>query len=288
MNENVNPLSKYYRNFKISTHIPSNGKGYPDDYFDFTITNQLQVRGMTIQDDLKLSNPDALLNGQAIMDLIKSCVPGVKGDPRLLYICDISALLLAIQYASKGDDFDIKINCPKCSHENEFTRSIRAVLENMNFLPKTTYVKIDDHITVFVQPHRYPSIINQGLIQIEEARIMRLANDEKLSEKEKLKQFGEIFNLITEDTIKIVADGIAKIKIIEDEQTETVTNYDFIVEYISQLDKKNIEKIKNKIVELNDTGIETTAELTCQNEKCQHVWTQKNLTYDPTNFFTRG
>ena len=49
-----------------------------------------------------LKNPDALLNGEAVASLIKSCVPDIK-DPKKMFSADVDALLIAIKDTSNEE-----------------------------------------------------------------------------------------------------------------------------------------------------------------------------------------
>jgi hypothetical protein len=72
-----NPLRKYFRQPKVFTTLPSRGKYYAEGVLDMPSTNELPVFAMTAKDELIIKTPDALLNGQATVDIIKSCIPNI-------------------------------------------------------------------------------------------------------------------------------------------------------------------------------------------------------------------
>ena len=74
MQQQANPLSKYFRQPKLFAALPSNGKFYPADSLETTETGEYAIYSMTAKDELTMKTPDALLNGQATVELIKSCV----------------------------------------------------------------------------------------------------------------------------------------------------------------------------------------------------------------------
>ena len=82
-----NPLTQYFRQFKLYLKLPSGIAYYTTDQVQFTDSGEIGVMPMTGKDELSLKNPDALLNGEALVEVIKSCVPGVK-NPRVLLTND--------------------------------------------------------------------------------------------------------------------------------------------------------------------------------------------------------
>ena len=79
-NSNIeqNPLRKYFRQPKVYITLPSRGNYYPDGVLNMPETNELPVFAMTAKDELIIKTPDALLNGQATVDIIKSCIPAIN------------------------------------------------------------------------------------------------------------------------------------------------------------------------------------------------------------------
>ena len=73
-----NPLSKYFRQSKLYISLPSQGKHYPAGAIDFPESGEVEVYSMTAKDELLFKTPDALLNGQATVDVIQSCIPAIK------------------------------------------------------------------------------------------------------------------------------------------------------------------------------------------------------------------
>ena len=103
-----NKLSKYYRSPKLYVRIPSQGAFNPD--MEQSMSGELAVMAMTGRDETMAKNPDALLNGEAVTSMIKSCVPGIQ-NPKEIPITDIDTLLIAIK--SRQDSVDIHLICPK-------------------------------------------------------------------------------------------------------------------------------------------------------------------------------
>lgn len=74
----VNPLLGYMRQPKIYIRLPSNGLFWEEGSIDIPENNEFPVYSMTAKDELTFKTPDALMNGQAIVDVIQSCMPNIK------------------------------------------------------------------------------------------------------------------------------------------------------------------------------------------------------------------
>lgn len=108
-----NPLLNFARTAELTVKLPSNGKWYEDGFIQFTPTGEAEVFPMLPKDELQMLNPDALLSGQANINLIKSCVPAIKTPSKLLYP-DLNVLLLAIHRATYGNKITMQVTCPNC------------------------------------------------------------------------------------------------------------------------------------------------------------------------------
>ena len=75
-----NPLSQYFRQPSIYVKLPSGGQHYADGAIDMPANGELPVYPMTAIDEITYRTPDALFNGNAVTNVIKSCVPAIR-DP---------------------------------------------------------------------------------------------------------------------------------------------------------------------------------------------------------------
>jgi hypothetical protein len=80
MTQFSNPLRKYFRQPAIHLRLPSGGKFYPDGVVDLPPNGEIPIYPMTAVDEIITRTPDALFNGSAVPDILKSCVPNIK-DP---------------------------------------------------------------------------------------------------------------------------------------------------------------------------------------------------------------
>ena len=116
---NINPLASLMRQPKIYVKLPSNGKYWPEGSLNITQNSEYPIYSMTAKDELILKTPDALMNGQAVVDVIQSCMPNVINAWEMPNI-DTDAILIAIRLATYGDSMDTTFKVG----EEEMTYSI--------------------------------------------------------------------------------------------------------------------------------------------------------------------
>mgnify|MGYP001039457023 FL=1 len=186
-NTNTNPLGKYFRQAKIYINLPSNGEFYDPGAIEKTETGEYPVFAMTAKDELSMKTPDALLNGQATVDVIQSCMPNIKnawGMPSL----DLDAVLTAIRIASYGETMDLTITIPNTQIEDTYSVDLRRVLDNFVSIEYENKVFVND-MTIFLKPLNYKSFTKNAIKTFEEQRIFSIVNDESLSDEQKVDMF---------------------------------------------------------------------------------------------------
>ena len=115
--EEKNPLKKYYRVPKLYVNLPSGGKF--NDIGEKASNGEIPVYAMTAKDEIVMRNPDALLNGDAVIQIIKSCAPEIH-DTRNLPVCDVDILLIAIRMATHGSVLETKLISPHSKKEGDY------------------------------------------------------------------------------------------------------------------------------------------------------------------------
>ena len=108
-----NPLAGYFRKPAVHMTLPSGGQFYPPGSLEMPPTGELPVYPMSALDEISYKTPDALFNGSAVIDVIKSCIPAIK-DPWQMSAIDLPAILTNIRIASFGHMMEIDTQCPKC------------------------------------------------------------------------------------------------------------------------------------------------------------------------------
>ena len=229
--QQANPLSKYFRQPKLFAALPSNGKFYPAGALETTETGEYPIYSMTAKDELTMKTPDALLNGQATVELIKSCVPSIK-DPWNLPSIDLDALLIAIRLATYGETMTLSIKTPVTGEEKEMSVNLRDILDNFANIEFEDVVQSGD-MTVYLRPLTYREFTKSALKTFEQQRIFNIVNDEQISDEDKLQAFTNSFAKLTDLTVDMMANHISAIEIGD----TRVDNKQHIDEFMKNADK---------------------------------------------------
>lgn len=231
MDQQTNPLQKYYRQPKIYLTLPSKGKYYPQGSLDFLPTGEHPVYPMTAKDELSFKTPDALLNGQATVDVIQSCIPSIKNAWDLPTL-DLDAVLIAIRIATFGEQMDMNINVPNTDIEKGFSVDLRILLGQFGNIDFEDTVQLGQ-FTVKLKPLTYKDFTDQAMKSFEEQRVFALVNDQSIEEEQKLAVFRQSFKKLTELNIGTVVKSIQSIEV----DGETVTDRTMIEDFVANCEQ---------------------------------------------------
>jgi len=273
-----NPLASYFRQFKLYLKLPSGTTYYKPDVITFTDTNEVGIMPMTGKDELILKNPDALLNGEALIEVIKSCCPAIN-EPRSLLTNDIDAIITAIRYATYNDALETELACPKCNHKNVYKLDLQYSIDNMTYLEPEYVVNLESGVSVFVKPYGFPELLKGLHAQFEQSKLTRAIESESLSEDERLKIFSTAFKELSIVTYTLMLNSV--IKVVDESRDIDVSDKDDIKEFLQNIDKKSSDKISDLITEINQIGIKKTFTAICN--ECKHEW-ESEVDFNPVNF----
>jgi hypothetical protein len=242
--QKVNPLVGLMRQPKIYIKLPSQGKYWPEGSLRPTANDEYPVYSMTAKDELILKTPDALLNGQAVVDVLQSCIPNITDAWQAPQI-DVDALLIAIRLATYGEVMETTVTVQ--GNEATYSVDLRAVLDQLsNSVSWDERIEIGENLVIYVRPLTYRELAKTSAESFETQRIMNLVNDDKLAEDRKLELFKQSFNKLTEITLGLVIDSIYKV----DTTSGSVTDKDFIREFMEKCDREVFNAVKDKLDEL--------------------------------------
>ncbi len=246
MTENTNPLQKYYRQPAIYIKLPSQGKYYSKEVFTPTETGEIPILPMTAKDELSFKTPDALINGQATVDVIKSCVPNFL-DPWKMVNYDTDTILLAIRIATYGETMDISYTVPITNALQQHSVNLPAILEQLSKF------KIDDYATtslgfkIKINPLTYKSLTKIQIANFEQQKIQGTVMDSSLSETQKQTAFAKSWSTLNLVNFSMLVDSISEITTPDG---QTVTDRQQIIEFCEKAKSKTIKEIENKLSEL--------------------------------------
>ena len=231
-NNTQNPLSAYFRAPKLYTGIPSAGKYYTPDVCEVPDSGELPIFAMTAKDEMIMKNPDALLNGEATVRVIQSCVPAIKNAWAMPSI-DVDAVLLAIRMATYGQKMAMKVTIPNTSIEKDFDLDLQVGMDKLltaRYETKTYY----EDMEIELRPLNYAQFTKASLKTFEEQRLSNVIADQNVPEEEKVKQFQKSFNKLTDINMDMVTDTINSIKV----DGQTVTDRAMIRDFVSNSSKE--------------------------------------------------
>jgi len=275
---NQNPLSQYFRQFKIYIKLPSGTSYYNPTEVEFTSQGEVGILPMTGKDELILKNPDALLNGEAIIEILRSCVPAVK-NPTVLLTNDIDALITAIRFATFNDNLETELSCPECNHKNTFKLNLQYALDNMSFLDTEYVVNLDTGVSVFVIPHTFPDVLRALHSQFEQSKLTRALQSEVLTDEKRSEIFGKAFKELSVITFELMVNSI--VKVVDESKGVNVTDKTFIKEFLFNIDKHSIDQISKLVEKINKLGVKRTFTAICA--ECNHEW-ESEIDFNPVNF----
>lgn len=291
MSNTNNPLSGHFRTPKLYTSLPTGGKFYDDTIVDMPSTNELPVYPMTAKDEIMMKNPDALLNGEAVAQVISSCVPNVK-QPRLLVANDVDALLVAIQGATFGDELTVSANCPTCGEQASAVLSTEVVLANMDNIDKKYEFSTDSGLLISMKPFSYETSVKAGVANFRSERSLQSISEID-DEIEKIRAFNSNFIELAKLNFDILVDSVNSITVpgSEDSESVVVTDNAHISEFLENCDATIGKELEEFVTEMGNKGIQKVMQMTCEpcSEKLEgdeEFTFESAVNFNTVNFFT--
>jgi phage FluMu protein Com len=240
---NNNPLRQYFRRPSIYIKLPSNGVGYSEGVIDMPENGELPVFPMTAIDEISARTPDSLYNGEAVYQIIKSCVPNIL-NPWVINSVDLDAILIGIKIASSGNDLKITSECPKCKEVNDYSVNLSGALQQLKPGAYDKPLPINE-LEIKFKPLSYREMTDISIKQFEVQRLFNSIENIE-NEEERVKQGQESLKIITELTMNVISLTIEYIKT----PSMIVSEKEFIIDYLKNCDKKDYVTIRDYSNEL--------------------------------------
>jgi hypothetical protein len=286
MNLPDNPLAFYMRQPKIYIRLPSEGQYWPEGSLQVSETGEYPVYSMTAKDELLLKVPDALMNGQAVTDVIEHCIPSIKNAWHTPSI-DLDIILIAIRLATYGEMMTVPVTFNNdVDLDLEYQIDLRTVMDQLlNQITWDPIVSLGDDLTVFVKPIDYKEITKTAIQSYETQKIIQMVNNEDLIEDQKIKLFQESFKKISDATIGSIANSISKIE----SSNGSTDNIEFIADFIDNVDKEIFNKIQQHLEMLRNNNAIKPVKVSVTEEMREKGITSDTveipITFDPSTFF---
>lgn len=271
-----NPLKQYFRQPAIYIRLPSNGQGWPPGTLAMPSNGELPIYPMTAIDEITYRTPDALFNGQAVIDVIHSCVPAIK-DAWAAPMSDLNSILVAIRIASYGHDMEFGTTCPKCNNEDNYDLDLRSVMDQISAPDFTKTLRHGDlEITFRSMTYREQNASN--LKQFENQQLVRAIPDSDLSDEEKVRRMTEVMKDITQLTVVALTNSIAHIRTPD----AMVTDSGQIHEFLTNCDRTLFARVRDHVIDTRKRSDLRPVNIKCTN--CSNEYEQ-GINLDMANFF---
>lgn len=270
-----NPLKQYFRRPAVYIKLPSQGKYYGKTVLDMPVNQEVPIYPMTAIDEITTKTPDALYNGSAMADLIKSCVPNIK-DPWQINSMDIDAILIGIRAAAGGSEMEIESSCPSCETIAKYGLNLINMLSQMRPGEYDKELEIND-LKIKYRPLTYKEMNEASIGQIEIQRLFFILEQEADEEVKKTKS-QDALKKITELTIKLLTGAIEYIET----PTARVDNKEFISDFLRNCDKNLYITLRDYNGKLKAQTEIKPLKIKCVN--CSHEYEQP-FTLNSSDFF---
>ena len=283
MEENSNPLKKYFRQPSIYVTLPS-GANYAPEVLEPSKSGEIGVMPMTAKDEIRFKTPDALMNGEGVVQVIQSCVPQIK-DAWNIKSYDLDTILIAIRIATYGETMDINFTVPVAKETVSHTVNLPAILDQLKQIKIEDSFTMQDGLKIGVRPLTYKDMTEASQKTFQESKMYSAIQDSELPQEDKLKRFNDSFKALTDLNSAIILKNIAKITM--QDGTE-ITDQAQISEFINNANAKLIKDIESKIISLRSQGAVKPLEMKAtedQIKKGAPASYDVPVTFDTANFF---
>jgi len=275
-----NPLTKHFRQPALYLKLPSGGAHWPEGSIDLPLNNEIAVLPMSTKDEITLKTPDALLNGQGVVNVIESCCPAIK-DAWLMPSIDVDSAIIAIRIASYGNQMDFSATCPKCSKTSDYAIDLSVVLSGITAPVYTQKIDIDD-LKIKLKPQAYFNVNKSNMIAFEEQQIMKTLGQLNDNPEELKKVFDQQLSKIIDLNVSLLTGST---DYIETPDGSIVSDEAFINEFYSNCDSKTIKTIKAKLTELSKQSGIKPIDVNCHS--CSEEFSV-SVEFDFASFFAVG
>ena len=238
-----NPLRQYFRRPSIYIKLPSDCKYYDDTVIEMTHNKEFPVYPMTAIDEITSKTPDALYNGTAVVDIIKSCIPAIT-DPWKINSIDLETILMAIRVASSGEELEVSSVCPKCNNDGKFGINLVALMGKPQQTDYSVPLKIRE-LEIMFRPLTFTETNNNSISQYEIQK--SLIDVEKIEDPTERSVFSKkMLSILNEKMNDAIGGTISYIKTPE----AIVVDKNHIKDFLLHCDRQTHSVIKEASVKL--------------------------------------
>lgn len=275
----MNPLSKHFRTPALYIKLPSKGKWWPEGAIEYPLSGEIPILPMTSRDEIMLRTPDALLNGEGVVQVIQSCCPVIHDAWKMPSI-DVDAVLIAIRIASYGNSMEMSAICPACKEHNDYAVDLHAVMSSIG---SPSYDALETKgLKIKLRPQEYFSINTTNMLQFEEQRMLQFIADPSIKGEDRERIFKENLKKLVDINIKVVTDST---EYIETSDGDKVTEPEYISEFYENADRTILADIKDYLETVKEEIDIKPINVAC--DHCNHEY-KLAVTFNHSDFFGQG
>lgn len=261
-----NPLQQYFRRPSVYLKLPSGGAGYPEGALDLPENGEIPIYPMTAIDEITARTPDALFNGNAVAEIIKSCAPNIK-DPWAVSNVDLDPILVAIKTATHGGNMELSSDCPKCDENSTYNINLSGVLSSFSPGDYDSLLSLGTDIKIKFKPLSFKLINETSMKQFQFQKgiqgLSLITDDAERNTKSK-----EILFELNKMSTIMIAESIEYIKV----PTATVMDKTLLIEFLNNIDVSAFDHIKQHSIKLKQSTESKPLKLKCVS--CSHEYEQ--------------
>jgi len=283
MVENSNPLNKYFRQPSIYVTLPSKAS-YPPHVLQQSQSGEIGVQPMTAKDEIRFKTPDALMNGEGVVEVIQSCVPQIK-DAWQVKSYDLDTILIAIRIATYGETMDITFDVPNAGEKSNHSLNLPALLETIKSQTKQDSIKLSGGLEFHLNSLTYKDMTQASLQTFQQQKIYTTVSASELSDEEKSKRFNESFKVLTDLNDKILLRNIVAVSTPEGTKVSDPVQ---IKEFVENTNTTIINELQDKLAEVRKIGTIKPLQIKATEEQIKKgapATYEVPVTFDTSNFF---
>ncbi len=273
-------LKDYYRHKEIYVKLPTEGKWYTSN-LNVNSDNEIGVMPMNFKDEMLLSVPDSVYNGESLFEILKSILPDME-NPYEILMPDVDIILLASKINSNDGEMNVEAVCTHCQTQEQYSIKIVNILNQIKPV-NPIELELENGLIISFKPNSLKSMTANQIKVTEMANI--LSNfDQSASIEQQRAIFSESVERSAAANLILIADTIEYILL---PSGEKITDINPILDWINNSDSIIVKKLQDVSKKMNDNGINKEFKFECSNEKCGQQFTSE-VEFNPTFFFTNN
>jgi len=258
-----NPLLERLKIPGETVRLPSGGIFYKSEELQPSVKNgEVHVYPLTTFDEIVLKSPDKLINGSAIDEVFRRCIPEVQ-KPLELFAKDVDYLTMALKRVTFGPFLELQYNhgCSPTSKEYTYTCDVNEFMKNAKAIDPTTIgenykLTLPNGQVVEILPTRFRSVI----AMLEDANAQKQGDD----------------LIILKDRVMNSITNVI-------ESVDAIADKALIREWLEQVGAGWMRQITEGIEKAGNWGPDTTFKTTCKD--CNEPIALE-VPLNPVTFFT--